>query len=373
MSIAMLSSSQRRFPLLLAASAASGFIGGLLGALIAVQLLWPRRLDDKLEGEEDAAERNRLSGGAILSPTAVAREALPGRIILLRHGESEGNADKTLYRTKPDNLIELTAAGSAQAREAGARILDIVGDKTVDLYVSPFQRTIQTARNVRAAFQEAGREHQLRHTSIDPRVREQEFGNLQLGEFESYRAEQQRVGRFWYRFPTGESGADVFDRTKQWWDSAVMQHNMRPGFDRVDTVVVVTHGLTMRFILMQLFGWSPHTFSTVWNADNCDMYVLKYDPKLRGRSPYRLCDKEGNRVRSTAHLDVKVRGHTTPQSVDMEDYLAVPPPRTSQVSIIKRKLLEQAAKDPNHTLHGITDPEVLESIDFFKGAFRKYK
>ena len=122
MSIAMLSSSQRRFPLLLAASAASGFIGGLLGALIAVQLLWPRRLDDKLEGEEDAAARNRLSGGAILSPTAVAREALPGRIILLRHGESEGNADKTLYRTKPDNLIELTAAGSAQAREAGARL-----------------------------------------------------------------------------------------------------------------------------------------------------------------------------------------------------------------------------------------------------------
>ncbi len=24
-----------------------------------------------------------------------------------------------------------------------------------------------------------------------------------------------KVGRFWYRFPTGESGADVYDRIKQ--------------------------------------------------------------------------------------------------------------------------------------------------------------
>ena len=29
-----------------------------------------------------------------------------------------------------------------------------------------------------------------------------------------------------YRFPTGESGADVYDRTKQWWDS-MMQRTLR--------------------------------------------------------------------------------------------------------------------------------------------------
>ena len=32
----------------------------------------------------------------------------------------------------------------------------------------------------------------------DPRVREQEFGNLQGDEFRSFRAEQLAVGRFWY-------------------------------------------------------------------------------------------------------------------------------------------------------------------------------
>jgi len=40
-----------------------------------------------------------------------AKRKLPSRVILLRHGESEGNADATLYRTKADNLIELTPKG----------------------------------------------------------------------------------------------------------------------------------------------------------------------------------------------------------------------------------------------------------------------
>lgn len=72
---------------------------------------------------------------------------------------------------------------------------------------------------------------------MEPRLREQEFGNLQGDEFIKYREEQTKViwagrtffpkllrlfvasifqiGRFWYRFPTGESGADVYDRVKQ--------------------------------------------------------------------------------------------------------------------------------------------------------------
>ncbi len=46
---------------------------------------------------------------------AALRASLPKHVILVRHGESEGNADQTLYRNKPDNQIELTALGSRQA------------------------------------------------------------------------------------------------------------------------------------------------------------------------------------------------------------------------------------------------------------------
>lgn len=40
----------------------------------------------------------------------------------------------------------------------------------------------------------------------------------------------------------------------KWWDSAVKCHNQRPGVDEVNTLVVVTHGITMRLILMQVLA-----------------------------------------------------------------------------------------------------------------------
>ena len=71
--------------------------------------------------------------------------------------------------------------------------------------VSPFERTLQTSRNLLVAIADS-----VDRVSIESRIREQEFGNLQGDEFKDFRLEQTKVGRFWYRFPTGESGADVF-------------------------------------------------------------------------------------------------------------------------------------------------------------------
>merc|ERR1719149_402071 len=80
------------------------------------------------------------------------RKLLPDRIILVRHGESEGNKYPELYRTKADNLMELTPKGSQQAIEAGERIKKVIGSGTVEIQISPFERTLQTARNARLAF-----------------------------------------------------------------------------------------------------------------------------------------------------------------------------------------------------------------------------
>lgn len=45
------------------------------------------------------------------------------------------------------------------------------------------------------------------------RVREQDFGNFQVEErMQAVKQTRQRFGRFFYRFPEGESAADVFDR-----------------------------------------------------------------------------------------------------------------------------------------------------------------
>jgi broad specificity phosphatase PhoE len=263
-----------------------------------------------------------------------------------------------LYRTKPDNRIELTDEGSMQAKAAGQRIKSIIGEEAVDMYISPWQRTLQTSRNVLEAFPP----EQIKHIHIDPRLREQEFGNLQGDDFKKFREEQQNVGRFWYRFPTGESGSDVYDRAAAWWHGSVVLHNWKPDRDRVDNIIVVTHGLTMRLILMQLFGWSPDTFPTVWNAGNCEMYVLKADPNGRGRSSYYLDEQEGDSIRSTCELLVHLTNGQE-KTVVLTDYLSIPPPRTTQIEVVKSMLEKQ---------HGIS-PDQVANIDFFAARFKKYK
>ena len=44
-------------------------------------------------------------------------------------------------------------------------------------------------------------------------LREQDVGNFQeAAQQKQDWDDRQRFGRFWYRFPNGESGADVYDR-----------------------------------------------------------------------------------------------------------------------------------------------------------------
>jgi broad specificity phosphatase PhoE len=115
---------------------------------------------------------------------------MPGRIILVRHGESEANLDEAVWRSKADNKIELTNWGKHQARSAGERIGALLGpDDRVQMVVSPFERTLNTANELRKAF-----ESKILTTTIEPRVREQEFGNLQGDDFTTLRRQQEKIG-----------------------------------------------------------------------------------------------------------------------------------------------------------------------------------
>jgi phosphohistidine phosphatase SixA len=147
-------------------------------------------------------------------PQCVRR--LPKRIILVRHGESQGNLDMSAYTTTPDYRIPLTPLGAEQARSAGSRIRDVVSstpdaasDWKVYFYVSPYARTRATLREVGCAFPR----DRVIGVREECRVREQDFGNFQVEErMRAIKETRQRFGRFFFRFPEGESAADVFDR-----------------------------------------------------------------------------------------------------------------------------------------------------------------
>ncbi|CAE7670157.1 unnamed protein product, partial [Symbiodinium necroappetens] len=111
------------------------------------------------------------------------------------------------------------------------------------------------------------------------------------------RAEEDLVGRTYYRRPNAESSADVFDRVKQFWDKLFGENGngLLAGDSRTyDMCLVVTHGLTIRLMLMCLFNWSVATFESVWNLSYCEHVTLKKSLNRTSResSGYEFCTEE---------------------------------------------------------------------------------
>ena len=121
----------------------------------------------------------------------------------------------------------------------------------------------------------------------DPRLREQDWGHLRGPEAtQSIKRERDEYGTFWYRFPDGESGADVFDRVSLFLES-LHRNFRRHSFPR--NVVIVTHGLTMRLFVMRWFRRSVEEFESWANPGNC---------------AYRVMERQGSRYVLTTAFDL---------------------------------------------------------------------
>ncbi|KAK1410757.1 hypothetical protein QVD17_37296 [Tagetes erecta] len=207
---------------------------------------------------------------------------LPKRIILLRHGESEGNIDGSTYSTVPDHQISLTQQGIAQARLAGTQIRHVISDSDKQLdnwkvyfYVSPYTRTRSSLREVARSFPRKC----VIGVREECRIREQDFGNFQITEeMKVIKDVRQRFGRFFYRFPEGESAADVYDRVSSfleslWRDIDMNRLHHDPSMDL--NLIIVSHGLASRVFLMKWFKWTVEQFEYLHNFGNCEFRVMQ--------------------------------------------------------------------------------------------------
>lgn len=201
----------------------------------------------------------------------------PDRIVLVRHGESAGNSDEAMYTHTPDWRIPLTLKGKEQAVAAGQQLRAIIGDGQVFFYYSPYQRTIETLDGIARAFEP----QQVRGLREEPRMAEQQFGNLQnLDSIRQSKSERLKYGRFFYRFPDGEAGLDVYSRV-----TSFMQTLRRDHTEADTTIVIVTHGLSLRLFLMAWFQWTVDEFETTHNPHNCGIAIMK---RIPGQDRYRL-------------------------------------------------------------------------------------
>lgn len=194
----------------------------------------------------------------------------PHRIILIRHGECHANNDESKFATEPDYTIELTAKGVEQARQAGRALKELLGDESVYFYISPFWRTRSTFENIVRSFPRS----QFRY-SEEPRLREQEWGYLRTyGELKRLKAERTAYGAFYYRFPGGEAGTDVYDRINDLLGS--LHRDFRdPDYPR--NCVLITHSLAIRLFVMRWFHLTVEEFEEMRSPANCALTILELD------------------------------------------------------------------------------------------------
>ncbi|MFD5492720.1 histidine phosphatase family protein [Streptomyces sp. NPDC001812] len=191
--------------------------------------------------------------------------ARPRRIVLVRHGESTGNVDDSVYEREPDHALALTERGRRQAEETGKRLRDLFGRERVSVYVSPYRRTHQTLD----AF---GLDPELIRVREEPRLREQDWGNWQ--DQKDVRLQKERrdaYGHFFFRFAQGESGADVYDRVDGFLESLFRSFDAP---DHPPNVLIVTHGLAMRLFCMRWFHWTVAEFESLSNPENAETRML---------------------------------------------------------------------------------------------------
>ncbi|ETV89195.1 hypothetical protein H257_00557 [Aphanomyces astaci] len=194
----------------------------------------------------------------------------PKRIILVRHGQSEGNENPDLYRVTPDNAMHMTGLGRLQARAAGKCMKEIIGNESVRCIVSPCVRTIETFEEILSAWGEDA--HHIPWTE-EPRIREQDFGNFQDPEqIRQCKSQRRKFGSFFYRFPSGESPADVFDRISSFLESLHRMFARHPQ----QNYILVTHGVTIRVLLMRYFKLPISHFDQMENFHNAEFIVLEH-------------------------------------------------------------------------------------------------
>lgn len=194
----------------------------------------------------------------------------PHRIILIRHGECHGNTDESRFATVPDYTIELTDKGIQQAVEAGEKLKQVVGEESMYFYVSPFWRTRSTFENIVRAFPR----NQFQYNE-EPRLREQEWGYLRTHEeLQQLLKDRQEYGTFYYRFPGGEAGTDVYDRINDLLGS-LHRDFLRENYPQ--NCVLVTHSLAIRLFIMRWFHLTVEEFEQMSSPKNGCLVILEKD------------------------------------------------------------------------------------------------
>ncbi|MFE7744070.1 histidine phosphatase family protein [Nocardia sp. NPDC057455] len=189
---------------------------------------------------------------------------MTGRLILVRHGETEGNVAKLLDTRIPG--LPLTERGAAQAKMFGENLLR----PPKVLFSSAALRARQTASYIEAATGVAA--------MVLDGLHEVQAGDLEGEHSEDAHRTFQQIYRAWHegdltlRVPGGESAQDVLDRFLP-VVAELRNTYLTPDDHGHGDVMVVSHGAAMRLVGRTLADVRP-PFTTNNHLDNTETIEL---------------------------------------------------------------------------------------------------
>ena len=178
-----------------------------------------------------------------------------GKLILVRHGESVGNRERT-FGAEPHSL-PLTELGYQQAREASEKIAKLF--RAEHVVASYYLRAHETARVIAEALKLP--------LEIEPKLHEREVGVLKGQPYAAaYKISDYDPKQRWTWAPEGgESFVDVMNRV-----SPILDRLARTYLGR--DVVVVSHGGVMKALWAHVTG----DWETTHTPPNCGIVLIEH-------------------------------------------------------------------------------------------------
>lgn len=188
------------------------------------------------------------------------------KIFLVRHGQTDYNVQKRIQGRMP---VPLNEKGRSQAKDAGLKLKDISIDA---IFSSPNPRAAQTAQ----AIAEHHSHLDIEHLNF---LLERSFGRLEGSNHEERLRlipdieDQWAKYKFDWKPPEGQSVKELHSETKKGLFSFLNEHKDKKN------VVVVSHGGTIRSLLLHLMEKPIEHFFKLRNPDNCEIIEIDWDGK----------------------------------------------------------------------------------------------
>eukprot|EP01124_Arcella_intermedia_P005024 TRINITY_DN12924_c0_g1_i1.p1 TRINITY_DN12924_c0_g1~~TRINITY_DN12924_c0_g1_i1.p1 ORF type:complete len:364 (+),score=61.97 TRINITY_DN12924_c0_g1_i1:11-1102(+) len=200
-------------------------------------------------------------------------------LVLVRHGRSEGNDNPQTFASKSDHAIPLSSSGKEESRIAGQQIAEYykrkfpkgpASDWKCSIWTSTYKRARETAEIIKEEAKEW-----VTDVKESIFLVEQQYGLFEgidwtrdekafPKELEYYNRCYERGGLFWAKVPMGESRFDVCQRAFQCLglihDDAKSNH--------INSVIIVSHGVTLKALMMCYFNLTPEWFEEEKNPHN---------------------------------------------------------------------------------------------------------